>query len=58
MSRLNLAPKNATGYLGVTGYFFEKCHGLLENCHGEKKKNNACELITHMIRAWLAFEPF
>jgi len=32
-----LAPKNFTGYLRVTGYFFEKCHGLLEKCHGEKK---------------------
>ena len=37
MSRLTLAPKNVTGYLRVTGYFFEKCHGLVEKCHGEKK---------------------
>ena len=37
MSRLTLALKNATGY------FFEKCHGLVEKCHGEKKK--LCTLL-------------
>ena len=37
MSRLTLALKNVTGYWRVTGYFFEKCHGLVEKCHGKKK---------------------
>ena len=37
MSRLTLAPKNVTGYLRVTGYFFEKCHGLVEKRHRKKK---------------------
>ena len=31
-----LDPENGTGYKRVTGYFFEKCHGLLEKCHGEE----------------------
>ena len=37
MSRLTLTPKNVTGYQRVTGYFFEKCHRVLEKCHGKKK---------------------
>ena len=34
MSRLTLAPKNVTGYLRVTGYFFGNCHGLHKTLTG------------------------